>query len=81
MTEAGKIVPVFARSLGFSGIGLPILTWSADVAVFIQGVTLLAALVFSLYPLLRITKRTLLSNLPHLLLMVGLTVGGFWLIV
>lgn len=81
MTEAGKILPVLARTLGFSGVGLPILTWSADVAAFMQGVTLLAALVFSIYPLLRITQRTLLSNLPHLGLMVVLTIGGFWLFV
>lgn len=39
MTEAGKILPVLARTLGFSGVGLPILTWSADVAAFMQGVT------------------------------------------
>jgi len=63
-----------------AGVGLPTLTWSADVAVFIQGVTLLSALVFSIYPLLRITQRPLLSNLPHLLLIAGLTVTSFWLI-
>ncbi|WP_017301603.1 cyclic nucleotide-binding domain-containing protein [Nodosilinea nodulosa] len=76
MTEAGQILPVLARTLGYSGAGLPTLTWSSDVAQFLQGVTLLSALVFSPYPLLRITKRTLLSNLPHLMLMVGL--AGFF---
>jgi len=81
MTEAGQILPVLARTLGFSGTGLPTLTWSADVAAFMQGVTLLSALVFSIYPLLRITQRPLLSNLPHLVLMLGLTAAGFWLFV
>jgi hypothetical protein len=65
MTEAGQILPVLARTLGFSGTGLPTLTWSADVATFLQGVTLLSALVFSIYLLLRITKRLRWSNLPH----------------
>jgi len=48
MTEAGKIVPVFARSLGIpAGIGLHS-HWSADVAVFITGRDIgFAALVFS----------------------------------
>ncbi len=81
VTEAGQILPVLARTLGFSGTGLPTLTWSADVAAFLQGVTLLSALIFSVYPLLRITKCTLLSNLPHLLLIAGLTVTSFWLMI
>lgn len=78
--EAGQMLPVLARTLGFSGVGLPTLTWSADVAVFLQGVTLLSALIFSIYPLLRITKRPVLSNLPHLSLMAGLTVLFFKLL-
>ncbi len=77
VTEAGQILPVLARTLGSSGTGLPTLTWSADVAAFLQGVTLLSALIFSVYPLLRMTKRTVLSNLPHLILMVGFTVFFF----
>ncbi len=77
--EAGQILPVFARTLGFSGVGLPTLTWSLDVAQFLQGVTLLSAMVFSPYPLLRISKRSWLSNLPHLVLMIGFTVLLFWL--
>lgn len=81
VTEAGQILPVLARTLGFSGTGLPALTWSADVAVFLQGVTLLSALTFSVYPLLRITQRTLLSNLPHLILMVGFTIFFFKLMI
>ena len=73
---------MIARSWGYSGTGLPTLTWSLDVAQVLQGVTLLSAMAFSLYPLLRITNqgdsvpwvKRLLSNLPHLLLMAGLTV-------
>jgi polyferredoxin len=80
ITEAGQILPLFAHSVGLSGAGLPTLTWSLDVAQFLQGVTLLSALAFSPYPLLRITKRSLLSNLPHLLLMVGFTVFFFELL-
>lgn len=81
MTEAGQILPVAARTLGWSGAGLPTLTWSLDVAQFLQGVTLISALVFSPYPLLRISQRSWLSNLPHILLMLGLTVGFFKLMI
>jgi transcriptional regulator with AAA-type ATPase domain len=73
ITEAGRILPVFACSLGLGDLGLPTLTWSLDVAQFLQGVTLFSSLAFSPYPLLRLTKRSWLSNLPHLLLMVGFT--------
>ncbi|PSN14019.1 RNA polymerase subunit sigma-54 [filamentous cyanobacterium CCP5] len=81
MTEAGQILPVIARTFGFSGQGLPTLTWSMDVAMFLQGVTLLSGVLFSVYPLLRTTHRPWVSNLPHLLLMVGLTVMFFKLMV
>ncbi|MFB2836078.1 sigma 54-interacting transcriptional regulator [Floridanema evergladense] len=82
ITEAGQILPIFARSFGYSRAGLLTLTWSLDVAQFLQGVTLLSAMVFSPYPLLRITKsgnkvtaiQRFLSNLPHFLLMAGLTI-------
>ena len=77
MTEAGQILPVLARSLGWNDAGLPTLIWSMDVAQFLQGVTLFSVLAFSPYPLLRITKRSWLSNLPHLLLMIGFTVIFF----
>lgn len=81
ITEAGNLLPVLARTLGFSGFGLPSLTWSPAVAGFLQGVTLLSALVFSPYPLQRITQRSWLSNVPHLILMVALTVIFFDLMV
>lgn len=77
MTEAGQILPILARTFGVSSAGMPTLTWSMDVAQFLQGVTLLSVLVFSPYPLLRMTKRSWLSNLPHLLLMIGFTIFFF----
>ncbi|MFB2933767.1 cyclic nucleotide-binding domain-containing protein [Aerosakkonemataceae cyanobacterium BLCC-F154] len=80
ITEAGKVLPVFARTLGYSGAALPTITWSPDVAAFLQGLTLLSALVFSVYPLLRITHRPWLSNLPHFGLLIALAVINFWLI-
>ncbi|MGE5655183.1 MAG: cyclic nucleotide-binding domain-containing protein [Actinomycetota bacterium] len=81
MMEAGQILPVVARTLGFSGAELPTLTWGLEVAQFLQGVTFLSALVFSPYPLLRITKRSWWSNFPHLLLMIGLTIFFFRLMI
>jgi len=81
MTEAGQILPVIARSLGLSDAGWPTLTWSPEVAAFLQGVTLLSGLLFSVYPLLRITRRPWWRNWPHLLLLAGLTMLGFQLLV
>lgn len=81
VTEAGQILPVIARTFGYSGQGLPTLTWSPDVAAFLQGVTLLSALLFSVYPLLRITQRPWTSSLPHLMLISGLTYLCFLLLI
>jgi len=81
ITEAGQILPVFAKTLGYSGASLPTLTWSHEVASFLQGVTLISALIFSPYPLLRITNCSWLSNAFHLILLVGLTVICFCLMV
>ncbi|WP_225892576.1 sigma 54-interacting transcriptional regulator [Nostoc sphaeroides] len=81
MTQAGQIIPVFARTLGYSGANLPTFTWSLDVAQFLQGVTLLSVMVLSPYPLLRITQRSLFNNIPHLLLMLGFTAFFFKLMI
>lgn len=81
VTEAGQLLPVMARTFGYSGQGLPTLTWSPDVAAFLQGVTLLSALLFSVYPLLRITQRPWMSALPHLVMMSGLTYVCFLLLI
>jgi transcriptional regulator with AAA-type ATPase domain len=81
VTEAGQVLPVLARTLGFRGEGLPSLVWSSDVATFLQGVTLLSALLFSPYPLLRLTRRPWWHNWPHFLLLLGLTVMSFWLLI
>lgn len=81
ITEAGQILPVMARTLGYSGEGLPTLTWSTDVAAFLQGVTLLSGWLFSVYPLLRTTRRPWFSNLPQLGLMAALTILCFQLMV
>ncbi|MEY2978281.1 MAG: hypothetical protein ACO31I_16555 [Prochlorotrichaceae cyanobacterium] len=81
ITEAGQILPVIAATFGYSGHGLPTLTWSTDVAAFLQEVTLLSGLVFSIYPLLRITQRPWQSSLPHLGLLTGLTIVCFQLMI
>jgi hypothetical protein len=81
VTEAGQLLPVIAHTFGSSGTGLPTLTWSADVAAFLQGVTLLSILAFSLFPLVKITQRPLLNNLPHIVLMAGFIAVFFQLMV
>ncbi|MDB9493971.1 cyclic nucleotide-binding domain-containing protein [Spirulina major CS-329] len=81
LMEAGQILPVLARTLGYSGAGWPSVTWSSDVAAFLQGVTLILGVVFSLYPLYRISGRSHLSTLPHILLIVSFTAAYFWLLI
>jgi hypothetical protein len=81
ITEAGKVLPITTHAVGLNGIALPTLTWGLEVAQFLQGCILLSALAFSPYILLKITKRSWLSNLPHLLLMGGLTTLFFKLMI
>lgn len=80
ITESGKILPILAHNLGYSDLDLFSLTWSADVAIFVQGITLLSILPFSILPLLKISKRPFLSNLPHIGLIMGFVVLCFRLI-
>jgi polyferredoxin/CRP-like cAMP-binding protein len=80
LMEAGQILPVIARTLGGTGAGLPTLTWSMDVADFLQGVTLLLAIGCSIYPLQRITQRPWWRNWPHWLLLFGFVVILFRLL-
>lgn len=79
--EAGRILPVIARTYGGEGSGWPILSFSHDVASFLQGITLISGLLFSFYPLQRITGRSWLSNLPHVGLMIGFTLLCFELMI
>ncbi len=81
ITESGRLFPTLARTFGFSGNLLPTLTWSLDVANFLQGAVLLWSFAFSVYILFAITKRLLKSNLPHILLMLGFTAVFFPLMV
>jgi hypothetical protein len=46
------------------------------VADFVQGLTLISVIPLSIFPLLKISQRPLLGNLPHIVLMLGL-VGLF----
>jgi polyferredoxin len=77
ITESGKILPIFAQNIGFQGLSLPSLTWSMEVAHFVQGASLLAIVPLSIFILVKISQRPLLSNLPHLGLMIGF-VGLFF---
>ena len=79
ITEAGEILPTLARSLGLSGTDLPSLTWSIDVANFLQGSTLLSVFVLSIFLLIKISQRSVFRNLSHLGLMSVFTLLFFQL--
>jgi len=75
MTESGKIFQIIAENLGLHTI-VPTFTWGIEVANFVQGMTILSVIPLSIFPLLKISQRPLLGNLPHIVLMIGL-VGLF----
>jgi hypothetical protein len=81
LTEAGDILPVLARNLGYSGLGLPSIIWDLSVAQFLQEMTLISILLFSLFPLKKITQRPLIKSCPHLFLMMGLMILFFKLMI
>ncbi len=80
ITEAGDIFPMILQGFGLSCTNLPTMTWSLDVAIFLQGVTLLSTLLLSFFPLMKITQRPLNHNLPHIGLMSGFILVFFNLI-
>ncbi len=80
ITEAGDIFPMISQSFGLRCASLPTLTWSMDVAIFLQGVTLLSVWLLSFFPLFKITQRPLNYNLPHIGLMSGFIFIFFQLI-
>ncbi|MGB5768310.1 MAG: 4Fe-4S binding protein, partial [Crocosphaera sp.] len=80
ITEAGDIFAMISQSFGLWGASLPSITGSMDVAIFLQGVTLLLALLLSFFPLLKISQRPLSNNLPHIGLMSGFILVFFNLI-
>jgi transcriptional regulator with AAA-type ATPase domain/NAD-dependent dihydropyrimidine dehydrogenase PreA subunit len=81
LQEAGKVLPVTARSFGYSGVGWFSLTWSSDVASFLQGITLLSILFFSFFPLVKITGRPLRKNWLHISLMAIFVFIFFYLMI
>jgi polyferredoxin len=73
VTEAGYVLPVFARTFGYNGVSLPILAWSEEVATFLQDSVLIVGLLTSIYFLFKITKTNFLKHYPHLFLMISFT--------
>jgi len=73
VTEAGSVFQVIANTFGYNNFTIPSITWSLDVANFLQDSVLLTGLIGSIYFLYKITQNNFLSSAPHLLLMVGFT--------
>ncbi|MFM7580147.1 MAG: 4Fe-4S binding protein, partial [Microcystaceae cyanobacterium] len=73
ITESGQIFPLLAHHLGLSFLTIPHLTWSMEVATFLQGSTLLSMVPLSIFVLMKVSQRSLWRNLPHLSFMISLT--------
>ncbi len=78
--EAGRILPVTFATFGLSGEGLPV--WIAHPAViaFLQGTTLIAAVVLSMVLTQKIGRGSVRSLLPQHLATLGLALG-MWVII
>ncbi|MEO0374916.1 MAG: sigma 54-interacting transcriptional regulator [Cyanobacteria bacterium P01_A01_bin.17] len=81
LTEAGQILPITLATFGLSGIDLPILVAHPAVINFLQGSTLMAAVVLTLLLTQKIGRQSFWTLLPQHLTTIGLAAGLWRLIV
>ena len=80
LTEAGRIIPVSFATFGYGAITAPVVVAHPAVIAFLQGVTLLAAALFSVILTQKIARQPLLQLWPQHLAIVSLT-GLLWQVI
>ncbi|MBE7381045.1 MAG: sigma 54-interacting transcriptional regulator [Leptolyngbya sp. SIO1E4] len=80
LTEAGRVLPVSAATIGFS-VTLPVLVAHPAVIAFLQGTSLLVGAVLSMVLTQKIARYPLRLMIPQHLCTLGLTICLWWLIV
>ena len=81
LTEAGRILPVSAATIGFSGANLPVIVAHPAVIAFLQGTSLLTGAILAIALTQKIARYPLRLLIPQHLATIGLTATLWWLIV
>jgi hypothetical protein len=81
LTEAGRVLPVSAATIGWSGVNLPVLVAHPAVIAFLQGTSLFAGALLAIVLTQKIARYPLRLMMPHHLSTLGLTAALWWLLV
>ncbi|NER81778.1 MAG: 4Fe-4S binding protein [Leptolyngbya sp. SIO1D8] len=81
LTEAGRVLPVTAATIGLAGMNLPVLMAHPAVIAFLQGISLIVGAVLSIVLTQKIARYPLRLMVPQHLCILGLTLCLWWLIV
>jgi polyferredoxin len=81
LTEAGRVLPVSAATIGLSGVNLPVVVAHPAVIAFLQGTSLLVGALLAITLTQKIARYPLRLLIPQHLATLGLTValwGSSW---
>jgi len=81
LTEAGRVLPVSAATLGLTGANLPVLVAHPAVIAFLQGTALVAGAILAIALTQKIARYPFRLMIPQHLATLSLTAGLWWLIV
>lgn len=81
LTEAGRVLPVSAATIGLSGINLPVVVAHPAVIAFLQGTSLVVGALLAIALTQKIARYPIRLMLPQHLCTLVLTVSLWWLIV
>jgi hypothetical protein len=81
LTEAGRVLPVSAATIGLSGVNLPVVVAHPAVIAFLQGTSLLVGALLAIILTQKIARYPLRLLIPQHLATLGLTVALWGLIV
>ncbi|HEY9887390.1 MAG TPA: 4Fe-4S binding protein, partial [Candidatus Obscuribacterales bacterium] len=81
LTEAGRVLPVGAATIGLSGVSLPVVVAHPAVVAFLQGTALLVGAILAIALTQKIARYPLRLMLPQHGAILGLTAALWWLVV
>ncbi|MDB9529165.1 sigma 54-interacting transcriptional regulator [Oscillatoria sp. CS-180] len=81
LTEAGRVLPISAATIGLSGTSLPVVVAHPAVIAFLQGTSLMVGAVLAIALTQKIARYPLRLMVPQHGAIMALTAGLWWLIV
>lgn len=81
LTEAGRVLPVTAATIGLSGGSLPVFVAHPAVVAFLQGTSLVLGALLAIVLTQKIARYPFRLLLPQHLCTLGLTISFWWLII